>query len=322
MRRTAPALVLVALLAAGTRAAAHSVAVLPSHCAFDPIAVTAPGAAVTVAPATAADQLAITYDTGASQATFDLRTVPARALDASGTAGSLDLPDLFQAILFANGDLTVAGLMVDLTMGAASASLPVSLTTGLVTLGGNVSEGSPLGADGRFTLVGGAPSIALSPFDGAPVVVRLTCQADPVPDLDQFRIAPELAKLSATLKNGVLTLKAQLVLADKNAPDLTGMTAALRASIGSATVAATAFATPLARRGKAFVTEAPDGGMLSLRVVHAKAPTKIALKARLPGAAVAVTATAAQVTVDVGGLLARLQATIKRKGGRAVFHGA
>ena len=320
MRRTSLLPLLLAGLAAVGPAAAHNVAVLPSRCTFEPLAITAPGTAVAVTPAAAADELVLTYDTGASQVTFDLRSCPPRPLDAAGTPGTLDLPDVFQAALFATGDLTVAAVPFDLSLGAASATLPVALTTGLAMLGGNVIEGAPLGADGRFTLAGGVASLGLAPFGGVPVGFRLTCQAAPVPDLDQFRLAPEMRKLSGTIRNGVLALKAQLVVSDGDAPDLTGVPAVVRASGNELTVAATAFEGGLARRGKAFVATAADGATISVRVVRRKAPAKLALKARLPGAAIPPGAgNVAQVTADVGGLLARARGDIVRKGGRVLI---
>src|SRR4051812_39983090 len=103
-RRRWPTLVLLLLVARSAHA--HLVPVPPSTCAFDPVEIAAPNDSViaTAAAPTASDVLRIVYDPQASQAQFDLRTVPPRAFTVSGSAGTLALPALFVSTLSNAGD--------------------------------------------------------------------------------------------------------------------------------------------------------------------------------------------------------------------------
>jgi hypothetical protein len=294
------------LLVLASSARAHNVPVLPSTCVFDPIEVTAPGATVVVAPpAGAADQLTITYDnSSASLATFDLRSVPARALTVGGAAGTLGFPALFQARMLASGDLVVPSLALSLSVGGAAEAVPVTLTTGVVAGDGLVAEGAPIGADGRFTMVA-LSAAGVAGVGGGRMLARLGCQALPPPDLDQFLVPPEVRTLTGAVRKGTLKLRAEIRTDQQDAPDFASFPAVLRASVADVTVGALAVSAGLARRGKSFAVESAAGGTLSVRVLRRLAPARWVVKARVPGATMPAGAGSLRMTLELGGLLAR-----------------
>ena len=95
----ARAVCVLALLLLSGRASAHIIPVPPSDCTFDPVTIEAPASGVvgTAAPPGSADQFRILYDPQASNAEFDLRSVPPRTFTAAGVQGTFALP----AIVFA-----------------------------------------------------------------------------------------------------------------------------------------------------------------------------------------------------------------------------
>src|SRR5947207_9309094 len=100
----------VFLLLLAASAAAHIVPVPPSTCVFDPITIEAPTSGVvgTAAPPAPADQFQIFYDPAASQADFDMQSVPPRSFTAAGVDGTFALPGLVVATLMSSGDLALA----------------------------------------------------------------------------------------------------------------------------------------------------------------------------------------------------------------------
>jgi hypothetical protein len=285
----------------------------------------ASGTSVTFAPAGPEHQLSITYDSGTSMVLFDMHATLPRSLHVAsvGLPGELAFPPFFNGRMLASGDIrTTAEVPLSLTIGATRSSLPVVLTTALATAGGVVVEGAPLGADGRFTMVGAAPG-PLPEVGGSPVFVRLTCQATPVPDLDQFRHAAKAKRLSGSLKGVLLKLRMTFATEQEDAPDFAAAPAALRVSAGGVAVGATSFAAGgLTRRGRAFVAEGGDGSRLSLRVLRRRAPARYVLAARLAGARPpGAGGTGVQVTFEAGGILTRHTGRIRIRGARPTVAG-
>ena len=145
----------VFLLLLAASAAAHIVPVPPSTCVFDPITIEAPTAGVvgTAAPPEPADQFQIFYDPAASQADFDMQSVPPRSFTAAGVDGTFALPGLVVATFMSSGDLALATALA-FTMNATTTSVPITLTTGLAAAAGMVVEGMPIASDGRFARMG------------------------------------------------------------------------------------------------------------------------------------------------------------------------
>ena len=111
------------------------------------------------APPEPADQFQIFYDPAASQATFDMQSVPPRSFTAAGVDGTFALPGLVVGTLISSGDLTLTTSLA-FTMNGGTTTVPITLTTGLAAAAGMVVEGMPIASDGRFALVGITPRAA------------------------------------------------------------------------------------------------------------------------------------------------------------------
>lgn len=316
------------LLLLGRGANAHLVPVPPSTCAFDPIEIAAPadGVTATVAAPTAADVLRIVYDPQASQAQFDLRTVPPRAFTAGSSTGTFAPPALFVSTLSNAGDLS-ATVPLAFTVDGAPATVPMTLTTGITVAAGTIVEGARLAADGSFTLAGVAATSTLGgPFAGRVVSVRLTCTANPPPDTDQFAVATETSFVDGSVN--ARALRARVIFAPPAAtvPDLPGAPAIVRLRLGGALLGSAEIPNGLpARTKKLFVGTSADGGAtvavrslkrggktVYLLGVKVSSPTLVPMSGRrIP----------AELTYTTGGLFSRATANFKVKahGTRAAF---
>ncbi len=336
---------LLLLLLAAT-AAAHIVPVCPSTCVFYPVTIGAPTSGVvgTVAPPEPADQFHIFYDPAASQATFDMQSVPPRSFTAAGVDGTVALPGLVVATLISSGDLTLTTSLA-FTMNGSTTTVPITLTTGLAAAAGMVVEGMPIagappgaipnctspgptttGHDGRFVLVGITAESGLgAPLGGPLLAVRLACQALPPPDTDQFHFATRTTPVSATLTARTLRLRAIFAPGATDVPDFPGHPALLRASSGDTTIAAVELPSGLPARGrKLFIGRSDDGrAALGIRRLQRPGPAAylLAVKVKSPtlpavtGGPVSVT-----LTYDVGGLLSHLTLPMRVKRHGALLH--
>jgi len=318
---------ILAVLGVAARAAAHIVPVPPSACAFDPVTLEMPatGTVATAVPAGTADGFRILYDPQASTAQFDLSGVPPRSFTAAGVSGSVALSSLFVADLRNDGDLTATPSFA-FTMGGSSAAVPIALTTGLVVAGGAVLEGSPLGSDGRFTLIGVVdPSPLPAPLAGGPLVVRLGCQAVPRPDTDQFRLATRTTPLSASLTAQRLRLRAIFAPGTMDAPDFAGGAALLRISSGGVTVATVDLPGGLPAHGrKLFIGRSTDGAAaIGVRALRRSGQVAylLALKLQRPSLPPAAAGPVpVGLTYDLGGLLSHATIAMRAKRGGALLH--
>src|SRR5207247_11118321 len=101
-------------------------------------------------PGRAIDALEITSDTGASAATFEAGSVPARAFGGSGIAGTLAFPAAFEMQMQASGDLAAESIAIAFTVDGVAANVRTTLTTGLPAAGEVTVEGAPATAPRRF----------------------------------------------------------------------------------------------------------------------------------------------------------------------------
>jgi len=339
----AACVLLLPLLAAS---AAHIVPVCPSTCVFDPVTIEAPASGVvgTAAPPEPADQFQIFYDPAASQATFDMQSVPPRSFTAAGVDGTVALPGLVVATLISSGDLTLTTSLA-FTMNGSTTTVPITLTTGLAAAAGMVVEGMPIagappgaipnctspgptttGHDGRFVLVGITAESGLgAPLGGQLLTVRLACQAVPPPDTDQFHFATRTTPVSATVTARTLRLRAIFAPGATDVPDFPGSSALLRASSADTTIAAIDLPSGLPARGrKLFIGHSDDGRAgLGVRRLQRPGPAAylLAVKVKSPtlpavtGGPVSVT-----LTYDVGGLLSHLTLPMRVKRHGALLH--
>jgi len=327
------------LLLFAANATAHIVPVCPSTCAFDPITIEAPASGVvgTATPPQTADQFQIFYDPAASQATFDMQSVPPRSFTAAGVDGTFALPGLVVATLISSGDLTLTTSLA-FTMNGSTTTVPITLTTGLTAAAGMVVEGMPIagappgsipncsspappstGHDGRFMLVGITGDSGLGPpLGGQLLAVRLACQALPPPDTDQFHFATRTTPVSATLTARILKLQAIFAPGPTDVPNFPGSPALLRASSGDTTIATVDLPAGLPGRGrKLFIGRSDDGrAALGVRRLQRPGPAAYLLAAKIKRPtlpAVAGSPVSVTLTYDVGGLLSHLTLSMRVK---------
>jgi hypothetical protein len=312
---------LLLLILAGHSAHAHLVPVPPSTCAFDPVEIAAPadGITATAAAATTSDVLRIVYDPQASQAQFDLRTVPARDFTVAGSTGTLALPALFVSTLSNAGDLATT-VPLAFTVDGAPATVPMTLTTGLAVAGGTIVEGAPLAADGSFTLAGVTAASSLGgPFAGRVVSVRLTCKANPRPDTDQFAVATQTTFINGSVNARTLRVRVIFAPPATVAPDLPGAPAVLRLRLNGALVASVEVPSGLAARGKKlFVGDSADGrATVAVRSLKRGGKTVYLLGAKVTSPTLTPLSgkrVPAELVYTAGGLFSRATASFKVKG--------
>jgi len=337
-RTRTPCLLLLLLLPWTT--SAHIVPVPPSTCAFDPVTIEAPSSGVvgTAAPAGSADQFRILYDPAASQADFDMESLPPRGFTAAGVEGTVALPGVGIATLLSfcptgtctagtrSGDLTMVSSLT-VTLNGSSTTVPITLTTGLTAAGaGMVVEGVPMGRDGRFTLVGLVAGSALGPpLDGPLVTVQLTCQAVPAPDTDQFHFATQTTPVSATLTARAFNLRAIFAPGPTETPNFPASPALLRASSGGTTLTTVDLPSGLPARGRSlFIGRSADRrAALGVRRLQRPGPPAYLLAVKiknptLPAAASGPVSVA--LTYDVGGLLSHLGLPMRVKRHATLLH--
>jgi len=285
-------LVLACLVLAASLSSAHDVPVTPSTCTFDQLqlGIAGGGPSATVAPPTAADAMRIAYTVATATAQFQQRIVAPRAFTIAGIAGTIAVPQAFNARLTTLGDLSADDVALEVVLGGVAATVPVHLTTAVVVAGSGVEVGAPIGTDGRFSLVGVAPAGTLpAPLNASPTVLRFGCQANPAPDLDQFALAPTLTsfagmlsatrgKLRGTLAGGVLT-----------AASFTGGEAILHLDVAGGGSATFEFPDGFQAQGaRLLVAQTADGARMTLRLGKGRSPAR--LQADLPGGQSAVPA--------------------------------
>jgi hypothetical protein len=331
---------IAALLASLAGAAhAHVGPVLPSTCTFDPVTLAVVGTTTpgTAAPAGAADAFRVRYDLERSEAQFcqadpadpENACAPpvARVFTLGATAGSLTLPAIFPASLWATGDIVTAAMPVVLTLGASTATVPLALTTGLVGTADAVLAGTPADDGGSFALVGlvTAPAGAPAPLAGATLALTLACTATPPPDLDQFGLTTYTARLAGKLTASSARLQVvfePLVASDPVTPDFSEPFR-LRLAVGGADAATLVVAGGLAKHGHAWTGTADGGaGQVEIRPAARRPVATYVMAVRLDHVTVTVPSAGTvplALTYDVGGVLSRGAADFRvRSGGRLV----
>jgi hypothetical protein len=298
---------------------AHSVPIPPSLCSFDPLAITAPatGFQASAAPSGAADVFRIVYDPGASGAQLCAADpadpqnrcaslTPARAFAGGGVSGTLKLT-AFEARVLASGDMIAAAVPLSFTLDGQTGSVSMPFTTGLLVAGDGVAEGSPIAADGSFTLVGTGTLGALgAPLGGTPLLVRMSCTAAPPPDLDQFVPPTQTTKVAGKISADGLRLRVVFRAgAEASAPDF-GAPALLRVSAGGAAIGALSLPAGLQAEGRRkFVGESADGqGTVVVRRLRG-ASYKMTLRLTNAAEPSVAGATPIELAYQVGGLLSR-----------------
>jgi molybdopterin-dependent oxidoreductase alpha subunit len=291
------------LLAVARPSGAHDVPVSPSTCALDPVEI----GDLAAAPPGPADTFRIVWDVGASRAQLDLRAVPPRALAGGGT---VTLPPIFEIAAHAEGDLVAGTLPIAVDAPGMPPSLAVALTTGLAD--GGALEGEPLGADGRFVLVGRDPASGH--------VVRIGCRATPPPDLDQFRPSPLVSRVRGTLSAACppgdpgcrTTGSLRILVATPSGVGLAaGRPVTVRVSAGGDAVAVAHFPAGLQPDGKTLVADA-EGAHLVVRERRGKAAPRwsVVVSGLAAGPALAAPGGDGRLTFELGGLLGRAPAAV------------
>ncbi len=326
MRGTPLALALIAWAVAP--ALAHLVPVPPSHCAFDPIALRVPATGVsgTAQPAGPADAMRIIYDPGASA----IQVCPAldgpvpcgpavpRAFTLGTATGTIAFPLLFPGHMMSSGDVTFAQLPVTFTVGADVVTSPVTFTTGLATVEGAVAEGTPLQGLQQVTLVGVVAGDALpAAIAGHALVVTMSCQPLPVPDKDQFELAPSVSGIKGDITTSEARLQATIALAPSpTPPDFAGRPTMLVVHADGTPIASALVSAGL--QGTRRISGTSDDGHTTIDV-RMTSPTKLLVDMRIGATSLPAQSAGARALIDVtletGGVLARGEQLFQASGG-------
>lgn len=319
-------LVLLVLLAAAP-AAAHNIPVLPSTCALDPLEVTLPdrGLGTMADPPAPGDTVRTIYDLQEWMGQFSGDAPAPRSFVLGGVGGSISFPKFFVSDLLSTGhlvgDLVLLAVPVTVALGDASATMPVRFSTGLVGLPGLVVAGAPLDIEGRFTAVGIVPDAGLGPpLGGTPLVLRVSCHANPRPDTDQFRVATQSVLVSGAARKGG-TLEARVIFAPGIGlvPDFAGAPALFEATAGGTRLAA-GYLPSLVQRGRRLFVGRSDDRTVSIGVRYFRRRFGVdnyVLAVKLRGAMLPSPSgrrVPVAITYEVGGLLSRLSATFRANG--------
>jgi hypothetical protein len=227
-------------------AAAHDAPIDPSACALAPFVLSVPAAGVETT--IEGETLRTVYDAATStvqmcpaDATSPRRHCAAptpRAFTLGDVTGTLAFPPLLTANLYASGDFDAFGVPLTFTVGGVTTTIEVALTTGLAASTDTIAGGAPLEGSGIYTLVGVLPAASLAAsFGDASLVLRATCQAMPVPDLDQFGRAVTVESLRGAFEERRTRLRATLDFNTRTPADLTGRSFAIRVTDGDTTLA-------------------------------------------------------------------------------------
>jgi len=315
-------LILVCLVLAARLSSAHDVPVTPSTCTFDQVQLVGAdgGPSATVAPPTPADAMRIAYTVATSTAQFQQRIVAPHAFSIAGVAGTIAVPQAFNAQLTTGGDLSADDVALDVVLGGVAATVPVHLTTAVVVAGSGVEAGAPIGTDGRFSLVGVAPAGTLpAPLNASPTVLRFGCQANPAPDVDQFALAPTFTSFAGMLSATRGKLRGTLAGGALTATSFTGGEAILHLEVAGGGRATFEFPDGFRAQGaRLLVAETADGARMTLRLGKGRSPAR--LEADLPGQQSAVPpASTGSVQVDAtlvaGPVTARAGRPFRARGG-------
>ena len=313
-------ILLVPFLIASTvrLAVAHIAPIEPSLCAFEPLDLRVPATGLIGVAATAGpdDMIRTVYDASASQ----IQLCPADPGDSSTcgppvprpftlgpTTGTIAFPGLFQGGMLSSGDWTIPDVPLAITVGGSTATVPVTLTTGLVTVGGVVAEGAPLQEAASAKLVGVLDGNALPPpLTGQSILMTLSCLPQPFPDEDQFASPLEMASIKGTITSKQAQLRATAdITSSSPSPDFVGSPVLLAVDMGGVTIASAVFSTGL--HGRRRLTGTSDDGRSVITVRQSR--TRLVLTLKLRNVTFPPQASGARVpldvTLDVGGLIGR-----------------
>ncbi|HXJ32683.1 MAG TPA: hypothetical protein VMS22_01470 [Candidatus Eisenbacteria bacterium] len=299
---------------------AHMVTIFPSTCAVT-MGLSAPagGVVADVAAPAAGDLLRVMYDPSTSPTLSRVQVCPADPIDpanrcgairprpftAGPHTGSIAFPAFVGIQLLSSGELRRADLPMAITLDGTSDSVAMDFTSGFAMAGGTLVVGAPIDASGAFALVGVGRSAALSPpLADVDLLLTLSCTLAPVPDLDQFALAPRLSRVAGLATSHARTLT--MVLEANSILPASFDTTPTTLRLGPAPAMELRLDGGLAAAGrKGFAATAFDGSRVS--VMPLRRPGRLAYRIRLrgPGIADLTAAPEGSLVVESGGLIAR-----------------
>lgn len=306
---------------------AHFVPIPISVCKFDPITLRVPatgllGAAQAAVPS---DAMRIAFDASSNQiqlcqaATGSPPCGPPvpRPFTLGATTGTLAFPAIFMGGMLSSGDVTIADVPVTVVAGGVTATVPLTLTTSLVAVDGEVAEGVPLQGLGSVTLVGMLAGLPPS-FDGQPILVTVSCLPRPVPDKAQFGSPIPAIELVGRITSEEARIRATIDISATRPPDLSVRPVLLAVGVDGATVASAVFSGGL--HGDRVLSGQSDDGQsaISVRVVGRRHTSRLVVTARFRDVTLPVRPAGVPVLVsmvlDAGGLIGRGERLFKVTG--------
>lgn len=315
---------LAVLLLIASSAWAHLIPIAPSTCGLA-IDLAAPGAGIAAAvdAPSPSDVVRVSYEPDASPTRSRLQICPGdaaapstrcatavstRSFTLGGASGTIALPLAFDMRMLSSGDLDTSSVPITITLAGTSAVVPFDLRTGFVVVGDAPVLGSPIDVGGAVTIVGSGTSATLpAPLGGTPLRLTLSCTLAPVPDLDQFALAPRLAKVRGTLRAAKSTLTMMLESEFSLAPDASAPTILSVTGVGGVLVEKV-MSMHAGARGR---TVSDDGSLTIIPIRRAtERVQKIVLRGPLAAGATLATG-AGDVALSAQGLTARRGIAVK-----------
>jgi len=314
----------LALLVVGFAAAtadAHIVTIFPSTCAVTMgLSAPASGLTATVDAPAADDLLRVVYDPESNPARSRIQVCPADPIDPQNRcgasqprgftlgaqAGSIAFPAFFATELLSSGEMREDHVPITVTLDGTPVAVATDFTTGFAVGGGTLALGAPIDGAGAFTLVGVGRSAALpAPLADVDLLLTLSCTLAPVPDLDQFALAPGLTKVGGVLTSRTRKLSAVLETAATLPPAFDAAPTTLR--LGPEPLVELRLDAGLAPAGrKGFTGAAADGSQLSVKPLRRRGGLAYRVQLRGPGVAdLAAASSSAALVLESGGLVAR-----------------
>lgn len=318
---------LAVLVGAASGAAAHVVPIPPSACRLDPVMLRSAvsGVESLAVSGDGADGMRLVYDANASVVRLcttqagDAATcaaVAARAFSLEGVSASVGFPMKASGTMTTAGDVEFRDVPVAVSADT-QVDVPVTLTTGLVALDGQVIEGTPLKGFGAFKLRGVLDGAALPPaFGGRSLLLTATCAPRPIPDVDQFVPASRVGGLAGRIDQSELRLRGLVRVGPADTTGLGRGPLLLTVRIDDRTTQTAVFSNPAGARRRVTLTS--DDGRTTLTVVR-HGDAAMAFSVTIPSPALptlpADEPAIVGVTIDTGRLLARGERLFKPAGG-------
>lgn len=298
-------LVLSVTLAIPALARGHSAPIPPSDCNLE-LSLSIPSLSVSMASGSSSPAAVLRYDVAQSLVQLETSSDPV-PLAANELDATVALPSAFPVSVDFGGELLASATNVRLGFAGSSTSLTAELTTGLVAADGVVASGAPIGSASPLSMVGVVRGAFPPPVADRNVLVRVSCVAVPIPDLDQFVRGSRVEKLRATATGRQVVAKGVWKASTSQTLPSAGVPVLFQLRSGPVVLSESGEAVRLQAAGRRrWAGQAVDG--TSVRIAQVGGQRKALFKITVAGPPIGIPpagAAAADVVIQVGAAVGR-----------------